>query len=131
MTGSRLLDHFTSSAPYIASAALVGAIVGELVSAPQSLLSIAAVIVGVFASILWIARGLARQSRSTEERGFKSTRELVAYEILGKGTPRGFKALGFLGVLTILFSGGQWLAFAGFMLVVVWGIVASRDPSAG
>jgi hypothetical protein len=65
--------------------------------------------------------------------GFPALKDRVAYELAGKGTPRGYYLLGFFGFLTVMLTGFEtpygMLAFAGFALGVVWSIVNARYPS--
>jgi hypothetical protein len=91
-------------------------------------------VVGSLALILLAARG-RRHSLATppEDLGFPSLKDRIAYEFAGKGTPRGYYLLGFFGFLTIMLTGLQsaygMLAFSGFALGVVWGIVNARYPA--
>jgi hypothetical protein len=124
-----LIGVVSERAPVIAGLALLGALLGTWTRAPDALLNAFAIVVGSLALLLWAARRLQLQFKSKEGLGFARNRDWIAYELTGKGTPRGYYPLGALGLAAILLSGFQWLAFAGFMLVVVWGIVNCRYPA--
>lgn len=124
-----LIGVLSRQAPWIAVLALLAALLGTWTRASDAFLNTLAIIVGSLALLLWATRGLPLQFKSKEEFGFSRNRDWLAYELTGKGTPRGYYPLGFLGLATILLSGFNWLAFAGFMLGVVWGIVDCRYPA--
>jgi hypothetical protein len=121
-------------APAIVVFTLCAALVGTWTNAPVWLANSLAAVVGSLALVLLAARG-RRHSLTTppEELGFQSLKEKIAYEFAGKGTPPGYYLLGFFGFLTIMLTGFQSafgrLAFAGFALGVVWGIVNARYPA--
>jgi hypothetical protein len=80
-----------------------------------------------------VSRGRRNQFKTTKELGFTRAGDWIAYELAGKGSPPGFYVLGFFGVLTIMITGVDSpyakLAWAGFALGVVWGIVNARYPA--
>jgi hypothetical protein len=121
-------------APAVVVFTLCAALVGTWTNAPVWLANSLAAVVGSLALVLLAARG-RRHSLTTppEELGFQSLKEKIAYEFAGKGTPPGYYLLGFFGFLTIILTGFQSpygrLAFAGFALGVVWGIVNARYPA--
>jgi hypothetical protein len=57
----------------------------------------------------------------------------IAYELAGKGSPPGFYTLAFFGIVAIVMTGMQtpsaMLAWAGFCLGIVWGIVNAHYPA--
>ncbi len=124
-----LIPVLSKRAPVIAGLAMLGALLGTWTRAPDALLSAFAIVVGSLALLLWAGRGRPLQLKSKEGLGFARNRDWITYELTGKGTPRGYYPLGAIGLAAILLSGFNWLAFAGFMLVVVWGIVNCRYPA--
>ena len=129
MTWAMLIDALSRRAPFVVVVTLLVALVGYWTSAPDWLLTALAIAIGSLALMLWATRCLPLQFKSKEELGFTRTRDWLAYELVGKGAPRGYYILGFLGVITILFTEFQSLAFAGFALGIVWGIVNARYPA--
>jgi hypothetical protein len=129
-----ILDTVSKRAPIIVVLTLCSALLGAWTSAPVWLANVLAAVVGSLALILLAARG-RRHSLVTppEELGFAGLKERIAYELAGNGTPPGYYLLGFFGFLTIMLTGFQspygMLAFSGFALGVVWGIVNARYPS--
>jgi hypothetical protein len=83
--------------------------------------------------VLLVARGRRNQFKTAQELSSSRSRDWVAYELAGKGSPPGFYPLGFFGIVTIVLTGLQSpaskLAWAGFALGVVWGIVNARYPA--
>jgi hypothetical protein len=124
-----LIDVLSKRAPVIAILALLAALIGTWARAPAELLNALAIAVGSLALLLWATRGLPIQFKSREDLGFSRNRDWIAYALAGKGVPRGYYLLGLLGLATMLLSGFNWLAFAGFMLGVVWGIANCRYPA--
>jgi hypothetical protein len=120
-------------APRIVIFTLCAALVGEWISAPVWLVKGAAIIVGSLALLLLAARGRRHQFNTYDESGLTQDRHWIAHELAGKGTPPGSYLLGFFGFLTILLTGFQspcaMLAWAGFALGVVWGIVNAQYPA--
>ena len=116
-------------APIIGGMTLLAAVIGEWSGVPVRILDVSAIAIGSLALALWAVRGLPLQHKSKEELGFTRNRDWFAYELTGKGSPRGFNLLGFLGIATVLLTGFQSLAFAGFALIVAWGIVSMRYPN--
>ena len=102
-------------------------------SAPIWLAKGPAIIVGGLALWLLAARGRRNQFKTPGELGLTRNRDRIAYELAGKGTPPGSYLLGFFGFLTIFLTGFQspyaMLAWAGFALGVVWGIVNAQYPA--
>lgn len=127
-----IFDALSKRAPVIVVITLCAALVGDWIDAPGWLAKALAIVVGSLALILWAAKGRRHQLKTKEELGFASGTEWIAYELAGKGTPPGYYLLGFFGFLTIMLTGFQsaygMLAFAGFGLGVVWGIVNARYP---
>jgi hypothetical protein len=124
-----LINFLSKRAPVIVILALLAALLGTWPRVPAMLLDALAIVVGSLAFLLWVARGLPVQFKSREDLGFTRNRDWIAYQIAGKGTPRGYYPLGALGLVTLVLSGFSWLAFAGLMLGVVWGIVNCRYPA--
>jgi hypothetical protein len=96
--------------------------------------NVLAAVIRCLALILLAARGRLRSlATPPKELGFPALKDRVAYELAGKGTPRGYYLLGFFGFLTVMLTGFEtpygMLAFAGFALGVVWSIVNARYPS--
>ena len=134
MTAGGFFDTLSKRAPTIVILTLCAALLGAWTSAPVWLANALAAVAGGLALILLAARG-RRHSLATppEELGFHGLKDRLAYEFAGKGTPRGFYLLGFMGFVTIMLTGvGSpygMLAFSGFGLGVVWGIVNARYPA--
>lgn len=134
MRAATFLDTISKRAPTIVVITLCAALLGSWTSAPAWLANGLAVVIGSLALMLLAARGRRHSLlTSPEELGFPSLKERIAYEFAGKGTPPGYYLLGFFGFLTIMLTGFQspygMLAFAGFGLGVVWGIVNVRYPA--
>ena len=129
METGAIINALSKRAPLIVIGVLLVAVIGPLVGAPDVLLNSLAFAVGSLAITLWAAKGLPLQSKSNGELGFAGSRERLAFGFSAKGAPRGSSALGLVaGAVTVL-SGGQWLAFAGFGLTVVWRIIEARYPA--
>jgi hypothetical protein len=127
-----MVDALSKRAPVIVVVTLCAALVGAWVSVPVWLPNGLAIIVGSLALLLLAARGRRHQFKTPEELGFNRNRDWLAYELAGKGTPRGGYLLGFFGFLTILLTGQSpcaMLAWAGLALGVVWGIVNAEYPA--
>jgi len=127
------LDMLSKRAPVIVVLALCAALVGGWIDAPVWLTDDLAIIVGSLAVVLLASRGRRNQFKTAEELGFSRSRDWIAYELAGKGSPPGFYPLGFFGIVTIVLTGIQSpsskLAWAGLFLGVVWGIVNARYPA--
>jgi hypothetical protein len=125
------LDVLSKRAPVIVVVTLCAALVGAWIDVPVWLPDGLAIIVGGLALLLLAARRRRRPFETQEESGV--SRDWIAYELAGKGTPRGSYLLGFFGFLTIMLTGFQsayaMLAWAGFALGVVWGIVNADYPA--
>jgi hypothetical protein len=134
MRVATILDAISKRAPTIVILTLCSALLTAWISAPAWIAHVLAAAVGILALILLAARG-RRQSLTTppEESGFPHLKDRIGYELAGKGTPPGYYLLGFFGFLTIMLTGFEspsgMLAFAGFALAVVWGIVNARYPA--
>lgn len=111
---------------------LCAALVGDWISAPAWLAKGAAIIVGGLALWLLAARKPRHAFITDDETDDAEGKTWIAYELAGKGTPPGSYLLGFFGFLTIALTGFQspfaMLAWAGFALGVVWGIVNAHYP---
>jgi len=133
MRGHAPIDVLSTWAPAIVVASLLAALIGAWTVGPEFLFNVLALIVGGLALTLLIVRGMREQFRRKEELGFTRTRDLIAYELAGKGMPRGSYVLGFAGLLTWLATGVQsaysWLAFSGFALTVAWVKANVRYPA--
>jgi hypothetical protein len=127
-----ILDMLSKRAPAIVIFSLCAALVGAWTGAPVWLARGAAIFVGGLALLLLAARGRRHQLKTPHELGFTHKVDWIAYEIAGKGTPPGYYLLGFFGFLTIFLTGFRspyaMLAWAGFALGVVWGIVNADYP---
>jgi hypothetical protein len=127
------IDVLSTWAPAVVVVSLLVALVGAWTVGPEWLFNVLALVVGGLALMLLVARGMREQFRPKEELGFTRTRDLIAYELAGKGMPRGSYALGFAGLLTWLATGVQsaysWLAFSGFALTVAWVKANVRYPA--
>ena len=121
------LGHAVEAGPVIVIIALSAALVGAWTSAPIWLAKSAAIIVAGLALLLLAARKRRHLFDTTGEAGFTNNSGWIAHELAGKGTPPGSYLLGFFGFLTIALTGFNspyaMLAWAGFALDVVWGIV--------
>ena len=127
------MDMLSKRAPALVLLTLCAALLGAWTSAPIWLAKGPAIIVGSLALLLLLARGRRHQFKTIDELGFTQNRDWIAYELAGKGTPPGSYLLGFFGFLTIFLTGFQTpyalLAWAGFALGVVWGIVNAHYPA--
>lgn len=123
------LDALSKRAPVIVIIALCAALVSAWSGAPDWLPNGAAIVVGSLALVLLAARSRRNQFRTTEDQ----SRDWIAYELAGKGSPQGFYPLAFFGIVTIVLTGieapSAKLAWAGFCLGVVWGIVNAHYPA--
>ena len=128
-----ILDALSKRAPMLVAFALCAALLGTWSGAPDWLANGLAIIVGFLALALLSARGRQNEFRTAEELGSTRSGDWIAYELAGKGSPPGFYVLAFFGVLTIVLTGVQTpyalLAWAGFGLGIVWGIVNARYPA--
>ena len=111
---------------------LCAALVSAWSGVPEWLTNDLAIGVGSLAVVLLVSRGRRNQFKTAQELSSSRSRDWVAYELAGKGSPPGFYPLGFFGIVTIILTGLQSpssnLAWAGFLLGVVWGIVNARYP---
>ena len=130
---TQFLDMLSKRAPLIVVFTLCAALVSAWTSAPLWLSDSLTIIVGSLALLLLVSRGRRNQFKTTKELGFTRAGDWIAYELAGKGSPSCFYLLGFFGVLTIMITGVDSpyakLAWAGFALGVVWGIVNARYPA--
>ena len=117
------IDRLSMWAPTIAIAVFLVALVGAWTDASASLFNALAIVVGGLALVLLFTRGM----RHMKLKGW------LAYELAGKGMPRGAYVLGFAGILTIFVCGLRspygTLAFAGFALAVAWIRANVRYPA--
>ena len=111
---------------------LCAALVSAWTGAPEWLDNGLAIGVGILALVLLAGRGRQNEFGRAQELGASRSGDWLAYELAGKGSPPGFYPLGFFGIVTIVLTGIQSpaakLAWAGFVLGVVWGIVNARYP---
>jgi hypothetical protein len=126
------LDVLAKRAPVIVVITLCAALVSAWSGVPEWLTNGLAIGVGSLAVVLLVSRGRRNQFKTAQELSSSRSRDWVAYELAGKGSPPGFYPLGFFGIVTIVLTGLQspssTLAWAGFLLGVVWGIVNARYP---
>jgi H+/Cl- antiporter ClcA len=124
------LDALSERAPVIVVVTQCAALVVYWVNAPSWLPYGLAVIVGSLALVLMAARGRRPQFASNEDLGLNSSKDWIAQELAGKGTPQGFYLLGFFGFVTIMLTGFQGAyatpAWAAFALGAAWGIANAR-----
>ncbi len=127
------LDGLSKQAPRLVAFTLGAALLGAWSGAPGWLANGLAIIVAFLALALLAARGRRNEFRTAEELGSTRSGDWIAYELAGKGSPPGFYVLAFFGILTIVVTGFQtpyaMLAWAGFALGIVWGIVNARYPA--
>ena len=120
-------------APMIVAFTLCAALLGAWIDAPVWLANGLAIIVGILALALLASRGRRNEFKTAEELGAARSGDWIAYELAGKGSPRGSYVLGFFGIVTIVLTGFQtpyaMLAWAGLFLGIVWGIVNARYPA--
>jgi hypothetical protein len=128
-----VLDALSRRAPTLVALTLGAALLGTWTAAPDWLADGLAIIVGLLAVALLAARGRRNEFKIAEELGSSRSGDWIAYELAGKGSPPGFYVLAFFGILTIVLTGFQTpyavLAWAGFGLGIVWGIVNARYPA--
>ena len=133
MRASAFFDALSKRAPLIVTLTLCAALLAAWTDAPVGLTNGLSIIVGGLALVLLAARGRRKQFRSGEELGSARIGDWIAYELAGKGSPPGFYLLGFFGLITIFVTGLQSpysrLAWAGFVLGLVWGIANARFPA--
>ena len=128
-----ILDGLSKRAPAIVLFTLGAALVGAWTSAPVWLAKGPAILVSSLAILLLVTRGRRHQFKTYDELDSTENRGWIAYELAGKGTPPGSYLLGFFSFLTIFLTGLQtpyaMLAWAGFALGVIWGIVNAHYPA--
>ena len=128
---SAIMGGLSKRAPRIVVVSLVASLIGAWTSAPAWLFNALAIVVGALALALWTAR--SRQFKPKEDLGFDRNRDLIAYELDGKWTPRGSYLLWFAGFLTIFLTGFQSpyakLALASLALAVAWSLANAHYPS--
>lgn len=133
MRGNAAINVLSTWAPAVVVGSLLAALLGAWTVSPEWLFNALALIVGGLALVLLVARGMREQFRPKEELGFTRTRDLIAYELAGKGMPRGSYLLGLAGFFTWIVTGVQsaygWLAFSGFALTVAWVKANVRYPA--
>ena len=114
-------------APVIVIITLCAALVGAWTSAPVWLARGAAIIIAGLALLLLAARKRRHLFDTPGDVNLTNDSGWIAHELAGKGTPPGSYLLAFFGFLTIALTGFNspyaMLAWAGFALGVVWGIV--------
>jgi hypothetical protein len=125
-------DQLTRWTPAIVIVVLIVALMGAWANGSASLFNALAIVVGLLALVLLVTRGM-RHMRPKETLGFTRKQSVLAYELAGKGMPRGSYALAIASVLTIFVCGFQSaygiLAFAGFALGVAWVRANIRYPA--
>jgi hypothetical protein len=127
------LDMLAKRAPVIVVITLGAALVSAWSGVPEWLTNDLAIGVGSLALLLLVSRARRNEFKTAQELSSSRSRDWIAYELAGKGSPPGFYPLGFFGIVTIVLTGLQsassTLAWAGFLLGVVWGIVNARYPA--
>ncbi len=127
------IDRLSSRVPLIVIVTLCAALIGAWTSAPVWVANGLAIVVGILALLLFASKGRREQFNTAEEQDVTRSRGWIAHELAGHGTPPGFYVLGFFGVVTIVLTDYQSayakLAWAGFILGVVWGIVNAHYPA--
>jgi len=133
MSVGQILDILSKRAPVIAALAFATSLLGKWTSAPVLPFYILAVVVGLMALALATTKGLSRIFKSKEELGFGRNRDWIAYLGSMKGRPRGFLRLSCFGFVALIISGLNQpygnLAFAGWFLLIAWGIANRRYPA--
>lgn len=133
MRAGGILDGLSTRAPAIVIITLCAALVGAWTSAPAWLAKGAAILVAGLALVLLAARKRRHLFDTPGEAGSTNDKGWIAHELAGKGTPPGSYLLGFFGFLTIALTGFNspyaMLAWAGFALGAVWGIVNAHYPA--
>ena len=123
------LDALSKRAPVIVIIALCAALVSAWIGAPDWLSHGGAIVVGSLALALLGARGRRNRFGTTED----EDKSWLAYELAGQGSPPGFYPLAFFGIVAIVLTGieapSAKLAWAGFCLGIVWGIVNAHYPA--
>jgi hypothetical protein len=126
-----MIDGLSKRAPSIVVLTLCASLLGEWMEAPGWLITAIAIAVGALALLLFAARGRGPR-RSAEDSGATQSKNWIAYELEGKGTPPGSYLLCFFGFLTVVLIGFQSPyarpAWAGVALGVVWGIANREYP---
>lgn len=123
------LEALSKRAPVIVIIALCAALLSAWSGAPDWPPHGGAIVVGSLALALMAARGRRNRFGTTED----EDKGWLAYELAGKGSPQGFYPLAFFGIVAIVLTGMQTpaakLAWAGFCLGIVWGIVNADYPA--
>jgi hypothetical protein len=126
------IDNLSKLAPAIVIVASTVALFGAWTDASASLFNALAILVGTLAFLLLVTRGMQHMNPK-ESLGFTPNQSVLAYELAGKGMPRGSYVLGPASILTIFACGFQspygLLAFAGFALAVAWVRANARYPA--
>ncbi|MEO7364729.1 MAG: hypothetical protein ABIW03_00245 [Sphingomicrobium sp.] len=127
------MNGLSERAPGIVIVTLCAALVASWISAPEWLARGAAIVVAGLAVLLLAGKKRRRPFEALGEEGSADEKGWVAYELAGKGTPPGSYLLGFFGLLTVALTGFNsayaMLAWAGFALGAVWGIVNAQYPT--
>jgi hypothetical protein len=123
------LDALSKRAPVIVIIALSAALVSAWSGAPDWVPNGGAIVVVGLALVLLAARDRRSRPGITDD----ENRGWIASELAGKGSPQGFYPLAFFGIVAIVLTGIQTpssaLAWAGFGLGIVWGIVNAHYPA--
>ena len=127
------MDMLAKWAPVVVIACLIASLIGAWTVAPVRPFNVLGFIVGGMGITLLLARGMRDQFSTKEELGFTRTRDLIAYDLAGKGLPRGSFALGFAAWITWFVVGINsdygWVAFGAFMLAIAWMGANARYPA--
>ena len=85
------------------------------------------------AAAILVRRFSTRVLKTREQLGFTRNHDLLWFQLLGQGTPRGYYALAFASWLSLLLTGFRFpyaaLAIGGMFMTVAWGVDQTRYPS--
>ena len=130
---TKFMEAASARAPIIVGVAIVAAVAGAWLNAPQWPFYALTIALLLLAAVVWARRGPSRQFKSKEQLGFRRNRDWFAFEFFAKGRPRGYCALAFASWFAVVLTGLRIpyaaVAIAGLMLTVAWGQDTLRYPS--
>ena len=136
MGPSDFVNSASKLTPFIVVLATASLAFGSPDEAWRLSFSVAAVAVVLLAVVLFAKRGfqnlLRGMTSSMEQLGFKRNRDQFLYAMNAEGMPPGYRTVGFVSWLGLLFSGFHFpylaLAIASTLLTLAWGYSNRRFP---